>query len=834
MDDGSFFSLNSTMAETPMDLDYMDELLLEGCWLETPAGSNFLNSNTPLSSSLFDPSFSWSNIESTNNNNELESSINPIQNYPSSPSSSSLLDNLPVPTQWLTEVPDPTRRLWIAPRSNNAGSVMDRLIRALNYIRESTRNKDALIQVWIPVNSGGKRVLTTTNQPFSLDLNIPSLASYREISMNYQFPTDGNSNQQIEGMPGRVFKDKVPEWTPDVRFFTNNEYARVNDAQRFGVRGTLAVPVFEQGSHSCLGVIEVVTTAQKADYRPELESVCKALQAVDLRTTSEVSDNANANANVNTSKVLLNTYQAALPEILRVLESACSTHGLPLAQTWVSCVQQGKGGSRHSHENYARCVSTVDSACYVADASFRPFLEACSEHHLLKGQGVAGRAFTTNQPCFSPDVTSFSKTEYPLSHHARMFGLRAAVAIRLRSMNTGSSDFVLEFFLPKNCIDPEEQKELLTSLSTIIQNVCWSLRVVTDKEIEEDEEEQEEEQLEEEELELEALPVDKFIIEENAVTNKASGGDRRKTKAEKAITLQVLQQYFSGSLKDAARKIGVCPTTLKRICRQHGITRWPSRKLKKVGHSLQKLQHVIDSVQGTSGTLQIGSFYSSFPTLASPNISRTSPFVTTTTTTNNPADEQRKQSSSGSHSSSSSQCCSTASQPKLAIEQNTTIKKETAGSSGSSLKRVRSEAGIHVSNDGDHQHHHHHHRNKFFPRSHSHKSLNEEGMQQPTVVTVVADVKDPSPPPPRIKVAYGEEKIRFRLQSHWRYKDLTREINRRFGIEDGNDGFHLKYLDDDFEWVLLTCDADLQECVDVSRSSLGDTIKLSLVRISSS
>jgi hypothetical protein len=79
-------------------------------------------------------------------------------------------------------------------------------------------------------------------------------------------------------MPGRVFLGKVPEWTPDVRFFRNDEYPRVNHAQQCDVRGTLALPVFEQGSRTCLGVIEVVTTSQKIKYLPELESVCKALE----------------------------------------------------------------------------------------------------------------------------------------------------------------------------------------------------------------------------------------------------------------------------------------------------------------------------------------------------------------------------------------------------------------------------------------------------------------------------------------------------------------------------------------------------------------------------
>ena len=46
------------------------------------------------------------------------------------------------------------------------------------------------------------------------------------------------------------------------------------------------------------------------------------------------------------------------------------------------------------------------------------------------------------------------------------------------------------------------------------------------------------------------------------------------------ITLELLQTQFSKHLKDAATDLGVGSTTLKRICRQYGIARWPRRSLK--------------------------------------------------------------------------------------------------------------------------------------------------------------------------------------------------------------------------------------------------------------
>ncbi|KAG9154994.1 hypothetical protein Leryth_012178 [Lithospermum erythrorhizon] len=598
------------------------------------------------------------------------------------------------------------------------------------------------------------------------------------------------------------------------------------------------------------------------------------------------------------------------------------------------------------------CMSTTDVAFYVVDAHMWGFREACAEHHLQKGQGVTGRAFELRNACFCADITQFCKTDYPLVHYARMFGLSSCFAICLRSSHTGDDDYVLEFFLPPNITGIRDQQNLLESLLATMKPHFRSLRNASGKELELEWRSMEiitasmDEKLE---LRPTSFPVSTSAISPVSISlrngnmgylgteeQQLAGGynslngkgdidckagtqnvvvpsetkntgkkpEKKRGKAEKTISLEVLQQYFAGSLKDAAKSLGVCPTTMKRICRQHGISRWPSRKINKVNRSLSKLKRVIESVQGSDRTFTLTSLASSsLPVDVNPmswptNMNGLSqqdgkPFefhddknefyVDKAPGFDEHADDSNQiingrvsgnEGSRGSKTGSGSgeesagtpishpsfrgspaplnQCSPTndvavspANDQNLNVGGSVEFACQPNGEIN--LSAVFSIPDAFVSS----------HAQEPFHRmpiedvgsSHDLRNLSPagEGMfderQQEYSFTnaqssnaLLKDNKDgPSDQKPShfarpeiktitIKATYREDIIRFRLSLESGIDILNEEVAKRLKLDLGT--FEIKYLDDDHEWVLIACDADLQECVDISRSSGYSIIRL--------
>ncbi|CAH8310440.1 unnamed protein product [Eruca vesicaria subsp. sativa] len=723
-------------------------------------------------------------------------------------------------------------------------SLDEKMVKALSLFMEFS-GEGILAQFWTPVKSGDQYMLSTCDQAYLVDSR---LSGYREVSRKYTFSAE-TSQYSSPGLPGRVFISGVPEWTSNVMYYKTAEYLRMKHALDNDVRGSIAIPVLEASGSSCCAVLELVTCREKPNFDLEMDSVCCALQAVNLQTST-----------IPRRQYLSSNQKEALAEIRDVLRAVCHAHRLPLALAWIPC-SYCKGTSHEMVKVYGEktdessllCIE--ETSCYVNDMEMGGFVNACMDHYLSKGQGVAGKALISNKPSFSSDVKTFDISEYPLVQHARKFGLNAAVATKLRSTFTGDSDYILEFFLPVNMKGSSEQQLLLDSLSGTMQRMCRTLRTVSDD-------------VTVSEGSFQTTLFDTDVKSTRSIFSSDMAGshgtlqqeimgarrsERKKSSTEKNVSLNVLQQYFSGSLKDAAKSLGVCPTTLKRICRQHGIMRWPSRKINKVNRSLRKIQTVLDSVQGVEGGLKfdsvtgefvaVGSLIHELDTQKSLPCHHDDAFV-------------RRQCDMDEDVSLDLLKVKSHDGGRAKLEDS--IETNEAGPSGSLMEPwVSKQSGLNYSDDFD-----------IGTRSADIKKDKDICVRRclsslalaepnPSISSSMSDSSNGSGAVLgrgsstsmeqdqnqmfrthnssgesgsllTVKATYRDDTIRFKLDPYVvGCSQLYKEVGMRFKLQEG--AFQLKYLDDDEEWVMLVTDSDLQECLEILNSMRKHTVKF-LVR----
>ncbi|CAI9764943.1 unnamed protein product [Fraxinus pennsylvanica] len=56
--------------------------------------------------------------------------------------------------------------------------------------------------------------------------------------------------------------------------------------------------------------------------------------------------------------------------------------------------------------------------------------------------------------------------------------------------------------------------------------------------------------------------------------------------------------YFDHPIEDAARKLNVCPTVMKKICRRDGLPRWPYRKVKSIKKKILEKNEILTCARG--------------------------------------------------------------------------------------------------------------------------------------------------------------------------------------------------------------------------------------------
>lgn len=334
---------------------------------------------------------------------------------------------------------------------------------------------------------------------------------------------------------------------------------------------------------------------------------------------------------------------------------------------------------------------------------------------------------------------------------------------------------------------------------------------------------------------------------------------------------------------------------MKRICRQHGISRWPSRKINKVNRSLSKLKRVIESVQGAEGTFDLNSLNANQLPVAGSFLDPSTP---------NKSSQQASLNIRSSEPQMKENELYTPKETNIPIVLEDQLLEGRKHGLGKDRKRTRSRSisSEDSINPTSHGSCHDSPRDEiptvkdpFIPSNNDQYVVlrgSPESRVQPTNAfnsptahrlpdNILAELQEPfggmliedagsskdlrnlcpsvaeailediAPEPygnnlpcsylaPKqcmeatnksvtpfaarkemktvtIKATYREDIIRFRVSLNCGIVELKEEVAKRLKLEIGT--FDVKYMDDDNEWVLIACDADLQECMYVSRSS---------------
>ncbi|XP_057511836.1 protein NLP7-like isoform X3 [Actinidia eriantha] len=453
-----------------------------------------------------------------------------------------------------------------------------------------------LVQFWATTKtSDGRTLLTTKDQPFGqigLTGLSHGLCEYRMISKYYKFYVDG---EEELGIPGRVYRNKCPAYTPNVEYYSVKEHPQRDLALRCGVRKSWNLPVIERSSQMCVGVIELVGEFW---LKSPWDSLYTAFQ--------EKYDNK--------------AHKKASVEMKRVLRLLLKIYKLPLALTWVLCgacktllpvedLYMVRDYRDYDDENFGELHSFSMGTCRLP---------------LRNGRGVVGRVLSSPNLLYCSDVTQLSMAEYPLAHFARQCRLRGCFAINLRSNYTGNNVYVLQIFLPDN----NKDEDPLTSLSKILETMKKKFKTfrlasgeVLVKELSVDIIEFQNGELHHcvQALQVtkslpslepsqnggERIQVDssyhqlndaeQCVIDVNHPQElgikKTSGREHKNTGVRIEISYEDILHYSKRSRSDAAENLQVSISTFKRVCRKYGINRWPPRNVDKVRPPASHVDH---------------------------------------------------------------------------------------------------------------------------------------------------------------------------------------------------------------------------------------------------
>ncbi|KAK4435826.1 protein NLP7 [Sesamum alatum] len=175
-----------------------------------------------------------------------------------------------------------------------------------------------LFQFWEIRRLADKSFVTTSDQPFALGKCCKGLCWYRKHCMDHPYFVDDGAKEEELGPPGRVFRNRCPESTPDIRLYSTKEFPHRDYAIQCGSRTYLALPIFNLHNSECLGVLEWIGFEDAKKDCDDTSLIRNALEVANLETPHfRACSLERGTQNMNQDRALICELDAMLGEVIR-------------------------------------------------------------------------------------------------------------------------------------------------------------------------------------------------------------------------------------------------------------------------------------------------------------------------------------------------------------------------------------------------------------------------------------------------------------------------------------------------------------------------------------
>ena len=368
------------------------------------------------------------------------------------------------------------------------------------------------------------------------------------------------------------------------------EYPRLQCAIECQVNSTLVVPLFISNSVSeeiPFAVMEIVMDRQTMLPGTLFETVAAAIRSHGFYTC----DTSSLGSPATMRKVVADTVDSLCESNSQALAHMCRSLGMLLAQCWLP-------------DSTGEWLIASGAPFCMGDVMTLPYRQLSEQVMLRRGQGPVGRAMEKGGIVWVDDVQNGSQVEWPLHHATALLGLHGMCACRVlvQKKDGEKTEAVLELYFPGNLKTPEQQQPCVDAVWNHLHgsSTLSMLGSAGDSE--------------NPGAGVQPIPTDISNVDPSFGGSLSDvnapkydygvAGGAGDAKPPWGITLEMLQKHFSKHLKEAAKDLGVGSTTLKRICRHFGISRWPRRSLKSKQGRLQNALKTLSA----EGALPPGQF----------------------------------------------------------------------------------------------------------------------------------------------------------------------------------------------------------------------------------